>query len=70
MVEVGLNKCTCMKDTSVEGISVGTIYQYYYSPSYAIRECEKTYIVLYNQGKDTLYCNSDYFHNYFKIVEF
>lgn len=65
MLECGLNKCICIEDTTVEGIEVGKIYPYIYTPEYETDPKNRTYIVIYNNGKYSLPCTYDYFQQYF-----
>lgn len=65
MVECGLNKCICIEDTTIDGIDVGKIYQYTYTPEYETNMKRRTYSIIYNNGKDSLPCNYKYFQQYF-----
>lgn len=66
MLDCGLNKCKCIKDTAIEGIKIGNIYPYIYSPEYEIKPENRTYIIIYNNGIDSLPCTYDYFKQHFK----
>lgn len=65
MLECGLNKCMCVEDTTVDGIEVGKVYQYIYTPEYETKSDNRTYSIIYNNGKDSLPCTYDYFQQYF-----
>ena len=52
LLECGLNKCMCVKDTTIEGIEIGKIYQYIHTPEYETNKERKTYSIIYNDGKD------------------
>lgn len=66
MLDCGLNKCKCIKDTTIEGIKIGNIYPYICSPEYEIKPENRTYIIIYNNGIDSLPCTYDYFKKHFK----
>ena len=46
MLECGLNKCMCVKDTTIEGIEIGKIYQYIHTPEYETNKERKTYSII------------------------
>lgn len=65
MLDCGMNKCMCIENTTVTGIEVGEIYQYIHTPEYEIKPDNRTYIIIYNNGKDSLPCTYHYFQQYF-----
>lgn len=83
MIECGLSKCVNLKNTTVEGIVVGKEYYFTTKPGYLITlmknaknmyDVEKelqngTFIILYNDDKESLPCNYSYFIEHFKIIE-
>ena len=64
MINIGLNHCMCVKDTTIEGIEVGKVYEYSHHPSFETGD-GATYFIIYNNRKESLPCNYDYFQEYF-----
>lgn len=65
MIDCGLNKCICIKNTTIKEIEIGKIYQYMYTPEYELNPENRTYIIIYNNGKLSLPCTYEYFNQYF-----
>lgn len=58
-----MQKCRCIKDTTVDGIKVGEIYTF--------EMIGDTYCIKYNETPttyETLYGTRDWFYEYFKRV--
>lgn len=69
MIDLGLPKCKCVKDTTVDGIQVGKTYYYDYSPHYELNPSNRTYVIFYNDGKESLHCTGEYFLEYFSEIK-
>ena len=65
MLECGMNKCMCVEDTTIEEIEIGKIYQYMNTPEYENKPNNRTYIIIYNDGRDSLPCTYEYFQQFF-----